>query len=106
VSRAALLQIRLSDEQKAEIQRRAEERGQTMTDYVLACALGESTELDARYALAERVLTTIVGDRADHLRAVARLRAYAEAGGIDLRDVADGDGDIYGQAAVIALLPS
>lgn len=104
MTRDARLDLRLSSQDKAAIEAAASEHGMTVTDYVIASALrGGPVELDARYALARQVVGSI-GDPRDHARAVARLAAFCEAGGIDMAHHLDGDGDVFAQACVLATL--
>jgi hypothetical protein len=104
VTRDATIQVRLPSETKAEIERLAESAGKSVTDYVIAASLGGGpVEYDARYALARQVVGS-VGDPRGHARAVKRLAAFCDAGGIDLATQADGDGDVFAQACVLAMI--
>jgi len=102
--RDARIDLRLSSEDKAVIEAAAAEHGMTVTDYVVASALGAGpVEYDARYALAREVVGSVADARA-HARAAKRLLAYCEAGGIDPADHLDGDGDVWSQACVLATI--
>lgn len=104
MTRDATIQVRLTSDDKAQIERLAAAADQSVTEYVIACALGGGpTEHDARLLLGQQVVSS-VADARDHARAVKRLLSYCEAGGIDPEGRADGDGDVFAQACVLATM--